>query len=299
MRKTLLSALSLLVGFGAWAALPTVVATQKVKTPEGMVVFEPTLSPDAEFIVASDAASDGLFKIDVATGKSSVIAPTGFDVRISPDSKTVAFRHSVYDKNHLRQTGLKSVDLASGKENVIVKPSRNLNAGMALTANGAYAVENGRMRSRAIGSVKETAPAVASINYGHLEITRNGKTVTIDPQGRGSYLWPSVSPDGTKVVYYLATRGCFVCDLDGSNPVSLGMLRAPQWLDNETIIGMNDIDDGETVLSSSIIASDLKGERAVLTDNSVIAMFPTASADGSKVAFATPAGELYILNLKK
>ncbi|MDE6463924.1 MAG: hypothetical protein K2L16_04750, partial [Muribaculaceae bacterium] len=126
----------------------------------------------------------------------------------------------------------------------------------------------------------------------------DGRTVTLDPQGRGSYLWPQLSPDGTKIVYYLAGRGCFVCDTDGSNVRPLGMLRAAKWLDNETIVGMNDVDDGEFITSSSIIASNLEGVRQTLTSDDVIALYPSASADGRNIAFATPEGRLFIINLK-
>jgi Tol biopolymer transport system component len=167
-----------------------------------------------------------------------------------------------------------------------------------MAGNSVTAVENGRVRARSLDGSRAQQTAVVSINYGHLDYTVNGRTVTLDPQGRGSYLWPALSPDGTKVVYYLAGRGCFVCDVDGTNIRRLGMLRGAKWLNNEIVVGMNDVDNGEFVTSSSIIASDLQGQRQTLTADDTIAMYPSASADGKNIAYVTPEGRVFIINLK-
>lgn len=49
---------------------------------------------------------------------------------------------------------------------------------------------------------------------------------------------------------------------------------------------------------SAIVAADLRGTLQTLTDESIIGLNPTVSADGSRIAFATAAGELYVINLK-
>lgn len=300
MKKLFLSALVLMASLGMSAQLVEINSMQKVQLPEGVHVNVPTLSPDGSFVVASDLAHDGLMKIALDGSETKVLtaSASGHGVSISADGTQVVFRQSSTGKNHLRYTALKGVNVNTGREIEIVKPSRHLQAGVAFNGNTVTAVENGRAKVRSLDGGRANAGAVVSINRGHLEYTVNGKTVVLDPQGRGSYLWPQLSPDGTKIVYYLATRGCFVCNIDGSNPVKLGMLRAAKWLNNEIIVGMNDVDDGETTQTSSIIASDLTGTRQQLTTDAVIAMYPTASADGRRIAFATPQGELFIINLK-
>ena len=300
MKKQLLAAALLIFGLAASAQLVEINSMQRADVPQGMIVSVPTISPDGSFVVVSDASGTGLTKLGVDGGAPVRVTnnASGYDVQISNDGNTVVFRQSTTGKNHLRYTSLNSVDLRSGKEKVLVKPSRKLNAGVAVNATGVSAVEKGKLQVKSLGNAKTTAAPVVSINYGHLEYTANGKTVTLDPQGRGSYLWPSLSPDGTKVVYYLAGRGCFVCNTDGSNPVALGMLRAAKWLGNDMVVGMNDVDNGEFVTSSAIVASDLKGNRQELTNETLIAMYPSVSADGKKIAFATAEGELFIINLK-
>ena len=129
-------------------------------------------------------------------------------------------------------------------------------------------------------------------------ITINGKTRNLSPNGNQfSYLWPSLSPDGTKVLYYLAAHGTYVCDLDGSNAHKVGKMRAPVWYDDNTIVGMLDLDDGEFIYASTIVAATLDGTTQVLTDDATIAMYPHAVT--GKIAFSTPAGEAYIINVTK
>lgn len=300
MKKQLLAAALLLAATAASAQLVEVNSMQRVEVPEGMIVSVPTLSPDGSFVVVSDAAGTGLTKFGIDGGAPVRVAEnaSGYDVRISADGNNIIFRQSSIGKDHLRYTALKSFDLTKGSETTLVKPTRNLGAGIALKGNAVTAIEKGKAKVKKLGSGDSKAAPVVSINYGHLDYTADGRTVTLDPQGRGSYLWPVLSPDGTKIAYYLAGRGCFVCNTDGSNPVALGMLRAAKWLDNNTLVGMNDRDNGEYTTSSAIIATDLNGTRQQLTNETLIAMYPSVSADGKKIAFATPQGELFIINLK-
>ena len=93
-------------------------------------------------------------------------------------------------------------------------------------------------------------------------------------------------------------RGCYVCDLKGNIVAELGKLHAARWLDNNTIVAMNDTDNGVVITSSAIVAASLDGKRQTLTDASMKAMYPYASADGKKVVFTTDEGETYMINIK-
>ena len=189
-----------------------------------------------------------------------------------------------------KKQGLQKFDFRTGEIKSVTKAlGSNYNAKISDDGNTVMkAVQTG------------TRPEV-SIKYGQLMITRNGKTEILSPNGQSgqSYLWPSVSPDGTKVVYYLATKGAYTCNIDGTDVQFVGNIRAPKWYNNEIVVGMNDKDNGEFVTSSSIVAYAADGsEKQVLTGSDKIAMYPTATKDGGKIAFTTPQGEAYIINVK-
>ena len=280
MKKIFFSVMLLCCSTIGFAQLLEVTSTEKVNLPEGVVADIATLSPKGDYMLLSDQKKQGLQKFDFRTGEIKSVSKalgSGYNAKISDDGNTVIFRESQIGKDRLKKTALKSVDLTTGKVKTLVQPTREMKA-----------VQNG------------TRPEV-SIKYGQLMITRNGKTETLSPNGQSgqSYLWPSVSPDGTKIVYYLATKGAYTCNIDGSDVKFVGNIRAPKWYNNEIVIGMNDKDNGEFVTSSSIVAYAADGsEKQVLTESDKIAMYPTATKDGSKIAFTTPQGEAYIINVK-
>jgi len=77
----------------------------------------------------------------------------------------------------------------------------------------------------------------------------------------------------------------------------VGKMRAPVWYDDNTVVGMIDLDDGEFIYASTIVAATLDGKTQTLTDDATIAMYPHAAA--GKIVFSTPAGEAYIINVTK
>lgn len=300
MRKVLLS-IAVLVSSVASAQLLNVSSPVKVNLPAGAEAMGSTLSHDGSFAIIND--TQGLSKVDLATGKTVKIAESASfsGVEISEDGSTVVFRQPSF-QGRLRYTALKSVNLNTGKETTLIAPSRNLQ-GFNIVGNRLNAVNKGVISTKALNTSATAASApVASINRGALNVTVNGVTKNISPQGTSgkSYLWPSVSPDGTKVLYYLAGDGAWVCNLDGSNPVRVGVVRAAQWYGNEMVVGMEDKDNGEVVTSSKLVAIKADGSvRQDLTQVSSMAMYPSVAGNGSKISFSTPNGELFIINVNK
>lgn len=301
MKKIIYTAFMMLASFAMSAQVVTVNSIDKVNT--NLAVDKPAISADGSFVVAYAGSQGAIVKITPDGQFQEIVKGEAlYDLAVTGDGNSVVFSRPSFDKNHLRKVSLEVANLTTGNVNVVVKPTRDLNAGVSVSGSTVAAVENGRMRTKSVGSVKNNAAPIASISYGHLQVTVNGKTTTIDPQGRGSYLWPSVSPDGTKVVYWLVGGGCFVCDLDGSNAKSLGALRAPVFAGNDVVIGMFEKDNAEqTAVESSVLVACRIADNTLqrLTDKNIIAQYPAASADGSKVAFVTPEGQLYMMTLTK
>ena len=226
------------------------------------------------------------------------LAGAGYNVKISNDGRMIVYRNSVF-KNRLRYNSVKMLDMQTGKTSVLVKDSRNLTAFAAVDGTG-LALENGEVKTKRLAGKKISAPAIASISNGNLMLTKDGKTEKFNPKGETRYLWPSVSPDGKKVLFTIPENGitAYVCDIDGNNLTRLGRLSAPKWMGNDWVVGMVDKDNGETITESTIFAVRADGAAyTALTDGSQICLYPSATADASKIVYNTADGKIRLMNV--
>ena len=302
MRKVLLAFAATLT-VGGWAQVFNVASLVPVALPPDVGSKVVAISGQGDFLLLTADDNSGLTKLDLSTGKTQNItraAGAGYDARVSPDGKRVVYRENSFTSGHLRMVSLRSINLGSGQSRELVAPTRNLQ-GVGINNQAALPVTRGQVTAKGFeGKVSDKSGVVLSINNRQLMISCNGKTRNLSPNGKDkSYLWPSLSPDGTKILYYVGAEGAFVCNLDGSNVKSLGMMRAPQWWDDSAVVGMYDQDDGEFVYASRIVATNLKGDKQSLTPDSLIAMYPKVSAQAGKIAFSTPDGKAYIINVTK
>ena len=300
MKKILLSAALLCSGVLGYAQLLNVQSIEKVTLPEGVTINSATISPNGEFFVIAQNGQSGIHRFDIASKSISTISLTGIphDVKISNDGSTILFREPRVNENRLRQIALKAFDVKRGAETTIAPFSRDLQ-GSAIINNNVVAVNSNKLTAKNLngGEAKVTMP-VASIRFGQLCI--DGKVISPNGTTGNSYLWPSVSPDGTRVLYFLASSGCYIANIDGSNPVYLGSIHAPRWYDNNLVIGMYDRDNGHKIYASRLVAISADGKvKQDLTDDQSLSLFPTVTADGDKISYITPAGELFIINITR
>lgn len=293
---------ALFIPMAGWAQILSVGSTEKIEVPSETPVVA-AISPKGDFLLLTNSVCDGLVKFDLSSHQATQLTDAdgaGYNVRLSATGNAVVYREISLDKNHLRRVALHSLNLVNGKKKKLVKASRNLQ-GYSVSGEQASFVNNGKKAVKALASgVKKTDLPTFSIDNQQLMITRNGKTSVFSPNGTDkSYIWPELSPDGSKVVYYVASIGAFVCNIDGTQIVPLGIIRAPKWFDNNTVVGMKDEDDGECIYASTVVAATLDGKRQKLTSDSIIAMFPQPSAASGKISFSTPKGETYIMNVSK
>ena len=257
------------------------------------------VSPKGDFLLLSDAQLNGLAKYDLSTDRIEVISQArsaGLNVDVSADGSCVAYREDSF-RDRLRYTDVKVRNFATGTTKQLLKGARNVN-GVSLQGNSAVTVANGEAKTTALTgkAAKKTTP-VASIVNRRLVLTTNGTSKTLSPLGTDrSYLWPSVSPDGKHICFYVAGTGCYISDLKGKIVARLGKIHAAKWLNSTTVVGMNDTDDGYTITSSAIVAATIDGKSQVLTDSSLKAMYPYPA--GNKIFFSTDEGSNYIINIK-
>ncbi|MDD2961753.1 MAG: hypothetical protein PHR45_06705 [Muribaculaceae bacterium] len=301
--KKIILALAICCNSLAFAQIVDVSSTKEIKLPQGVEGGYYTISPNGDFLLFSDFGHNGLQKLDLTTNQITTVTTAvgaGYNPIITDNGNTIVYRETTLTKDKLRLNSLKSKNLVSGQENVLVTPTRDLQ-GIVAKDNSVYVVNNSKFATKALSSNSKInkATPVPSIKNGQLMMTIKGKTKVFSPNGTNvRYLWPSVSPDGSKIVYCVSGLGTFVSDINGENIKSLGILRAPKWYNNENVVGMRDVDGEYTTIASSIIIKNINSsEEQILTTDSVIAMYPTVSSTGDKLLFSTPEGKAYLINL--
>ena len=301
--KHLLLTMALCLPIAVSAQVLSVKSVEKVPIPVDADNAVAAISPGGDYILLTTSTHRGLKKFDLATGETTTLTEAegaGYGATVTADGKTIVYRETSFTPQHLKMTALKSISTVTGAKRELA-PAQRMLQGYRLDGNAAAVISKGKMRVRSLNGAKIVAtPPTLSLTQNHqMQLTRNGRTTLLAPNGKNvRHIWPSLSPDGTKVLYYVSGVGCFVCDLNGNNVKPMGQLRAAKWYDNTTIVGMNDQDNGEYVTSSSIIAKTLSGAEQKLTSDEIIAQYPQVSPSSRKIAFETPAGEAYIINLQ-
>ena len=277
MKKIFLS-LALAISMMASAQVFEVGQLTKLNTPTDTDVKVAGVSADGSYVLITSGSNQGLRRYDVATGETTTIttaAGAGYNVQISQDGQEVVYRETKFDKQGLRKNNIIRLDMATAKTTTVAKAQRDM---MAMTTTGAN--------------------VSVSISDRKIVLTKNGKNIVLAPNGsHESYIWPSISPDGTKLCYYVCGNGCWVANLDGSGKQYIGHgVQAAKWYDNNTLVAMDAEDDGHFTTASAIVAYTLDGKKQVLTNNSMIAMYPYAA--NNMIVFSTLDGETYMLNVK-
>lgn len=154
-------------------------------------------------------------------------------------------------------------------------------------------------RFDADGKVTVAAPTSVRTEGTNLIISKNGKETSYSPVDcYAGYLWSSMSPDGTKVMFVAAGKGVFIVDLDGNVIASPGKYEAPVWFGNDHILVQNTTDDGHQFTSSQILLLNLDGtQKQAVTRPESMTFSPSASATAGKAVFCSVDGRLYQVNI--
>jgi Tol biopolymer transport system component len=221
----------------------------------------------------------------------------GYNAQLSSDGSTILYT-KIELVNRLRHNSLYTLSLTTGEKKQLTAPARE-KVSPAFAADKPVFVKSKSLQRQGVASA-EIKPLITIEDRKMVVYSASGRKV-LDPLGNdASYIWPSFSPDGKKLLFTVAGRGTYVASADGKNPVSLGKLNAPVWLNAGWVIGMNDLDDGGRVVESMLWAVSVNGkvrQQLTTTDNG-IAMYPAASADGRSIAFNSERGEIYLMEVQ-
>lgn len=280
MKKTFLLFAIAFVSMVAHAQVLEIVSMQQI-APQGEKTGKIVgVSPKGDYLLLTNMDEQGLKRYDLNTQALTTICKAdgaGWDVKISKDGNTITYRQRNYEgDSRIVKFDIMTYNAAAGKIALQAKAQSGNEKLVDVTSNVAV-------------SISEDLELV---------LTRNGKRIVLNPNGNENpYNWPSISPDGNKILYYVSNMGCYVCDINGTNVQFIARhCRAPQWYNNNTIVGMEDEDDGHDFTASALVAYTLDGKSQTLVAKEKLAMYPYA-AEG-KIAFTTSKGDMYLLTVK-
>lgn len=278
--------------------------TRRIKLPDDGISFVSAVSPDGKKILVSGPNYKGIFITGRRGGKATRISDApgaGYEPRFSEDGRYLFFREDEFP-DQKKVSSLIQYDMTNGSRKVIAEKVSDLSA-PAFSGDKMHYRSGGKMNTVKLDNAALKS-AGSEIFVTSEELTPvvyiNGEGKPVKPNGDGSYIWASLSPDRSKLLYYFAGLGTFVSDLEGKILFSAGKISAPRWLSDQMVIGMDDRDDGYRVTGSEIVCFSLSsGKRISLTSTPERAeMYPMPLPDGKNVVFQTPEGEIFIMTLK-
>lgn len=247
--------------------------------------FYPILNNEGTKLLYTGGNYRGLVIKDLESGSEKIISTedgAGYNAVFDSDNQKVYFRkeRKVAGK---RLKAIHSYTLASNKTELLI--------------NELHQPEE---MNRALNKVKCPSSDITVTTEDLYLVVYNGGTRTVlNPLGKvPGYIWASLSPSKDKILFTAPSKGTFIADLSGKIISSLGYLNAPVWYDNNWIIGMDDKDNGNDIISSSIILIREDGaNRTILTPDTLKAMYPAVSSYSHKIAYNTSEGEIYIMEI--
>ncbi|PIU45815.1 MAG: hypothetical protein COS95_01920 [Ignavibacteriales bacterium CG07_land_8_20_14_0_80_59_12] len=263
----------------------------------------PVFSPDGKSIYFTTAANDGIYEYSTATRTTRMITVdqgAGFGFSISPDGAQIAYRRSSHDpRTHERTQQIVIASLAANMSTVVAT-GPDLSIPMFSQGRVVYSAGTKTKNLPSVAAVGEVG--ILGIEKTKIAVNVGGRKLLLDPLKNGSYIWPSLSPDRTRILAYEMDGGAFICDLSGNILSRLGRCNAPVWTrDGKWVVYMNDRDDGHTLLTSDLFCiSPGGGEPVRLTaDDAVDEMYPSCSSIENKIACSSASGDIYLFEYEE
>ena len=284
-----------------------VVSLQQVKTGEREAAYHPRFMPNGKTLMVCDENYDGLGLVNMESQSYTHLTDmrgAGYKAVISEDGKTIVTReiNVMEQKTTLYKLDLVNMELHSVMNDVDhVNNLDFVNGELSVAQGGAttrYRLNAAKLIYAPVKDVYVTEEDLKLVVY------VSGVRNVIDPLSTedydAPYCWSSVSPNREKLLF-VSGNDAYVSNIDGTDLVCLGMVHAPVWRGNDHVVGMEDYDDGHVFLGSDIVIvkADGTGKQKLTTNSSELNMYPSVSADGSKIAYHTGEGKIYLMTIKE
>ncbi len=259
--------------------------------------YNPVLSPDGQKVLFTQSDYEGLNVYDIADDVVTPLASdrlAGFSPAFSKDGKSVYFLSQTRE-NMLVYREMKSVNLDGTGMSTVMGKSRGMLHPVAVDGGVVTVSDNGRKLK-----AKSNGGTYAYSAGKKIVVVKNGIEKKIAPvPTKYTYIWESLSPDGTKILFYAGGKGAYICDLDGNLVAELGKYTSPAWCGNDYVVAVNATHDGHQYETSQIVLLKVDGSyKKELTAPVSMSMHPTASASGDRLTYNTIDGRLFLMDLR-
>lgn len=261
---------------------------------------QPLWSPDGKTIYYTAVDYNGIWAYST-TGRTVVRITSdrssGFGFTISPDGARIAWRRTLpgaLPGERVQEAITKN--LADGTTSVLAS-GRSVSLPSFVGSGVVYSLA-GEVQGVSAGAQTAGSTAILGIEETKIAVLRGGVKSYLDPLGGGSYIWPSLSPDGSRLLAYEMDRGTFVADPDGRHAVRIGRRDAPSWTrDGKWIVYMADKDDGHSIRSSELayVSPDGKTSGTLTSTSRRAEMYPRCSPVRDEIVCSTLGGEILVI----
>ncbi len=279
-----------------------VVEVERLPTGEAGAWSQPRFSPDGGRLYFTRHDLNGIweYRFEDRSLKQITEDPgSGYGFALSADGSRLAYRRTTVDRSSRRRTQeIVVTSLVDGS-------SSTLTAGRDLSLpafSGDAVVYAGKETSRDQPGRPTPEVSLIGIQETKIALYVGGRTLLLDPLEEGRYIWPSLSPEGDRILAVAMEGGAFICDLQGKVLSRLGRRNAPAWTrDGRWIIYMDDSDDGHRITGSDICfvsADGLQSGRLTVSEH-FFEMYPDCSPVDNRIAFSTAEGEILLLRYEE
>ncbi len=286
----------------------SVLDVQPVTSPEEGGFYFPHFSPDDSKVLCTGETYHGLWVKDLTSGTLTQVsdrAGAGYEPVWSPNGETIYFRTRAQVKRRL-QYHLHAYGVASGISNTVAGPVRSLSVPMRTPAGTVVAQQGDVLRTVDNRSLRKAVPnikdRVVVAQNREMIVVEGTQKRTLTPMGRRHYIWPRLSPDGSKLLFTVAGVGTYISDLKGTVLVDLGTANAPRWSpDGRYVAYMKDRDDGYRITESEVMVATADGSyhMSLTRTEDRIELYPVWSHDGNKIAYHTSEGQIFVMMIDR
>ena len=260
----------------------------------------PSWSPDGKTLYVTASDFNGIWACPATGGTPALITAdrgSGYGFVLSPDGARIAWRRTLSGAlpgERIQELVVR--DLAGGTPSVLAS-GRSVSLPAFVQSEPVISV-GGRLQGAPAAVQPAGTVTVLGIENTKIAVLRDGVKTLLDPLKGGSYVWPSLSPDGSRLVAYETGKGAFIARPDGSRPVLIGRRDAPDWTrDGRWLVYMADRDDGHRIVSSAIayVSPDGRKEGTLTPAHGPTALFPRCSPVDNRIVCATPGGDILVI----